>query len=107
MSQYGRCSKFQGDVLRSLASRRATAPSTRSSRMPVADAGQLEGIATKGYLTVIGRGVAQPGSASALGAEGRVFESRRPDHKNISPVDGLRRRASTYCNDRPSPLHMW
>ena len=26
------------------------------------------------------RGVAQPGSASALGAEGRVFESRRPDH---------------------------
>ena len=26
------------------------------------------------------RGVAQPGSASALGAEGREFESRRPDH---------------------------
>src|SRR5215468_10204523 len=26
------------------------------------------------------RGVAQPGSASALGAEGRVFKSRRPDH---------------------------
>jgi hypothetical protein len=26
------------------------------------------------------RGVAQSGSASALGAEGRVFESRRPDH---------------------------
>ncbi len=26
------------------------------------------------------RGVAQPGSASALGAEGRVFESLRPDH---------------------------
>jgi hypothetical protein len=25
------------------------------------------------------RGVAQPGSASALGAEGREFESRRPD----------------------------
>src|SRR6266567_8144457 len=25
------------------------------------------------------RGVAQPGSASALGAEGRVFKSRRPD----------------------------
>jgi hypothetical protein len=25
------------------------------------------------------RGVAQPGSASALGAEGRVFESHRPD----------------------------
>ena len=26
------------------------------------------------------RGVAQPGSASALGAEGREFESLRPDH---------------------------
>ena len=26
------------------------------------------------------RGVAQPGSASALGAEGRGFESLRPDH---------------------------
>src|SRR3954467_13170232 len=27
------------------------------------------------------RGVAQPGSASALGAEGRRFESCRPDHR--------------------------
>ena len=27
------------------------------------------------------RGVAQPGSASALGAEGRGFESLRPDHR--------------------------
>ncbi len=27
------------------------------------------------------RGVAQPGSASALGAEGRGFESLRPDHQ--------------------------
>jgi hypothetical protein len=26
------------------------------------------------------RGVAQPGSAPALGAGGRVFESHRPDH---------------------------
>ena len=26
------------------------------------------------------RGVAQPGSAPALGAGGRVFESLRPDH---------------------------
>ena len=30
--------------------------------------------------TLVNRGVAQPGSASALGAEGRVFESLRPDH---------------------------
>ncbi|MEY3755527.1 MAG: hypothetical protein RLY27_2147, partial [Pseudomonadota bacterium] len=28
---------------------------------------------------LIFRGVAQPGSASALGAEGREFESHRPD----------------------------
>ena len=28
---------------------------------------------------MIVRGVAQPGSASALGAEGREFESHRPD----------------------------
>ena len=31
---------------------------------------------TTGYWI---RGVAQPGSASALGAEGRMFESSRPD----------------------------
>ena len=29
------------------------------------------------------RGVAQSGSASALGAEGRGFESLRPDHSNL------------------------
>lgn len=29
----------------------------------------------------IRRSVAQPGSASALGAEGREFESHRPDQK--------------------------
>ena len=29
------------------------------------------------------RGVAQPGSASVLGTEGREFESRRPDHHRI------------------------
>ena len=32
------------------------------------------------------RGVAQPGSASALGAEGRVFESRRPDQHRESAL---------------------
>ncbi len=31
-------------------------------------------------VKIFTRGVAQPGSASALGAEGRVFESLRPDH---------------------------
>ena len=28
----------------------------------------------------VSRGVAQPGSASGLGPEGREFESHRPDH---------------------------
>ena len=38
------------------------------------------------------RGVAQPGSASALGAEGRVFKSRRPDQKiPVSRLSGDRR----------------
>ncbi len=33
------------------------------------------------------RAVAQPGSASAWGAEGRGFESRQPDHlHNLSAV---------------------
>src|SRR5271170_7732877 len=36
------------------------------------------------------RGVAQPGSASALGAEGRVFESHRPDHPS----------SEGYCGER-------
>ena len=34
------------------------------------------------------RDVAQPGSASALGAEGRRFESGRPDHLSPSPSSG-------------------
>ena len=32
----------------------------------------------------VSRGVAQPGSASALGAEGREFESLRPDHSVLA-----------------------
>jgi hypothetical protein len=32
------------------------------------------------FIMVVGRGVAQPGSAPALGAGGRRFESGRPDH---------------------------
>ena len=32
------------------------------------------------------RGVAQPGSASALGAEGRVFESLRPDQCDMKYI---------------------
>ena len=48
----------------------------------------------------ISRGVAQPGSAPAWGAGGRVFESHRPDH--------------FFSNERPSrsksiepPSHAW
>ena len=41
----------------------------------------LAGAATAGVLILAFiRGVAQSGSASALGAEGRGFKSRRPDH---------------------------
>ena len=32
------------------------------------------------------RGVAQSGSASALGAEGRWFESGRPDHRPLERI---------------------
>ena len=42
----------------------------------------LGGITTKHDCQC--RGVAQPGSASALGAEGRGFKSLRPDHFLIS-----------------------
>ena len=35
-----------------------------------------------GLKTASVRGVAQPGSASVLGTEGREFESLRPDHLN-------------------------
>ena len=41
---------------------------------------------------IIRRGVAQPGSAPAWGAGGRVFESLRPDH---FPRAGQPQRAST------------
>ena len=39
------------------------------------------------------RGVAQSGSASALGAEGCEFKSRRPDHSPLPkklPLPGIR-----------------
>ena len=36
------------------------------------------------YNFFLSRGVAQSGSASALGAEGREFESHRPDHSLVS-----------------------
>ena len=35
------------------------------------------------------RGVAQPGSASALGAEGREFESHRPDQSSKQAITSL------------------
>ena len=43
------------------------------------------------YFTVR-RGVAQPGSASALGAEGRRFESVHPDQYSLGPMLSIK-----YC----------
>ena len=48
------------------------------------------------------RGVAQPGSASALGAEGREFESHRPDHVFLATrVCKVSRSASDGKNINP------
>jgi hypothetical protein len=41
--------------------------------------------------TRLSRGVAQPGSALAWGARGRVFESLRPDHLFLSNIRQLSR----------------
>ena len=46
-------------------------------RLPAAS--EVVGACRRGLQSASRRGVAQPGSASALGAEGRTFESCRPD----------------------------
>src|SRR3546814_5225386 len=46
------------------------------------------------------RGVAQPGSASALGAEGRRFESCLPDH--LLKLVGFRGFREVQCDTKPS-----
>ena len=54
------------------------------------------------------RGVAQSGSASALGAEGRGFESLRPDHRinNLKGfTDSSNWHCSGYCSGWLSFLH--
>ena len=68
---------------------------------------------------VSSRGVAQPGSASALGAEGRKFESCLPDHlsNDICPIHGMvsgKNRPETEgtehdstFNSRNSPGEIW
>ena len=50
--------------------------------MPAAKIPEVRGfqIFLVGLKTQSVRGVAQPGSASVLGTEGREFESLRPDH---------------------------
>lgn len=58
------------------ARRRAASRAQAGARPADAGTGAVSGIVP----TL--RGVAQPGSASALGAEGREFESRRPDQTN-------------------------
>ena len=53
----------------------------------------------------LGRGVAQPGSASALGAEGRRFESCLPDHQSSSSTNGSSRiRRSAAMSTRPPTI---
>jgi hypothetical protein len=60
----------------------------------------------RGKIEVLqSRGVAQPGSAPALGAGGREFESRRPDHSRPSGLQPT-------CNGRAtssvsSPHHLF
>src|SRR5690606_31077839 len=49
------------------------------------------------------RGVAQPGSASGLGPEGREFESRRPDHRFSRAYSDL---AVSPCSF-PRPPHLF
>ncbi len=63
-------------------SSRATASTPRSSTTRISGSlfRRLPDVAALSYLTRPVRGVAQPGRALALGAKGREFESRRPDH---------------------------
>ena len=68
----------------------ATAPSQAEERARRTEAAPRRRAAGQGDCDDIAdplnescRGVAQPGSASALGAEGRVFESPRPDQPAI------------------------
>jgi hypothetical protein len=52
----------------------------------------------------IGRGVAQPGSAPALGAGGRWFESSRPDHFSSSGVPrGFHAQLVRFFSSGPAP----
>ena len=53
----------------------------------------------KNFIVIVFiRGVAQPGSASALGAEGRVFESLRPDQIDMKYI--------IYKNEKLSLIHI-
>ena len=56
------------------------------------------------YNSKFGRGVAQPGSAPAWGAGGRVFESLRPDHSiDRTHEAGLRKRGPAFLLESPCP----
>ena len=50
------------------------------------------------------RGVAQPGSASALGAEGRGFESLRPDHYKVLIIKAILTISATHPLFSATPL---
>ena len=56
-----------------------------------------------GAHTKVCRGVAQSGSAPALGAGGREFESRRPDQPSATEI----RYASTHLQAIPQRYAIW
>ena len=53
------------------------------------------------------RGVAQPGSASGLGPEGRRFKSCRPDHKNIMHKAKIYKPAKTAMQSGMGKIDKW
>src|SRR5690606_9725276 len=56
----------------------------------------------RGYNFFLSRGVAQSGSASGLGPEGREFESRRPDHLMQRPFWKDPKRPFSFCRAKPA-----
>ena len=56
----------------------------------------MNGAGRGNFRTSFCRGVAQPGSASALGAESRGFKSRRPDHLSMVRINESNRNSGWF-----------
>ena len=56
------------------------------------------------YISHLGRGVAQSGSAPVLGTGGRKFESCRPDHYNHSVFGVLKEMDWVGDSVMPQPI---